>query len=424
MLYELHDFSRRAMRPMAAWAQASAQILRHTPLPGAPFVAAGWELVHRLTKEFPRPSFQIESVVLDGETIPLTEEVVAATPFCRLLRFTRLPSTASTQAKLDAQQKVLLCAPLSGHFATLLRDTVRSLAPDHDVYVTDWIDAKEIPVSAGRFGLDDYVEHLMAFLRELGRDGSDVSMVAVCQPAVPALAAVSLMASAGERTPKALVLMGGPIDCRRSPTEVNKLAMKRPLSWFETQLVHPVPPGHPGQGRRVYPGFLQLTAFVSMNPKRHAKAYRSYWFDRIAGEKESAAHHERFYDEYNAVLDMDADYYLETVRLVFQEYALARGTWSVRGRPVVPSDIRDTAILTVEGAEDDITGAGQTHAALDLTSGVPADKKRALTEPGCGHYGIFSGRRFRDSIYPQLRDFLRAHRGAAHALPASVDAHD
>ena len=423
MLYELHDLSRRAMRPMAAWAQASAQILRHTPVPGAPFAAAGWELLHRLTKEFPRPHFDLPAVELDGEVLPLSEDVVAATPFCRLVRFVRHPSTSAMEARLAKQQKVLLCAPLSGHFATLLRDTVRALAPDHDVYVTDWIDAKEIPVSAGRFDLSDYVEHLIAFLRELGRDGSDVSMIAVCQPTVPALAAVSLMASRGERTPSSLVLMGGPIDGRRSPTEVNALATKRPLSWFEDHVVHPVPRGYPGVGRRVYPGFLQLTAFVSMNPKRHAKAYRTYWLDRISGQKESAAHHERFYDEYNAVLDMDADYYLETVRLVFQEFALARGTWSVRGEQVVPADIRTTAVFTVEGAEDDITGRGQTHAALELVKNVPADRKRALTAEGCGHYGIFSGRRFRDAIYPELKAFLEEHRvrSVPHLLTATIE---
>ncbi|UJR85371.1 polyhydroxyalkanoate depolymerase [Sandaracinus amylolyticus] len=406
MLYVLHDLSRRALAPLATTARASAYLLRKSPFLGAPFAAAGWELLYRLTKDYPRPSFDIASVSLDGESILLREEVVVATPFCRLVRFARRASEA-TQAKLDAQPKVLLCAPLSGHHATLLRDMVRALAPEHDVYVTDWIDAKQIPLDAGRFGLDDYVDHLLAFMRHLGT--GTLNVIAVCQPAVPALAAVSLLASAGEPTPRTLVLMGGPIDGRRSPTDVNRLATEHPLSWFEDNLVHPVPPGYPGAGRRVYPGFLQLTAFVSMNPERHWKSYRSYWLDRISGERESAAAHERFYDEYNAVLDMDAEYYLETVRIVFQEFALARGVWSVRGKKVVPGEIRDTAILTVEGAEDDITGAGQTHAALELCTGVPAANKRALTAAGCGHYGIFSGRRFRESIFPELRELIARH---------------
>jgi poly(3-hydroxybutyrate) depolymerase len=405
MLYAFQDLSRRALKPVAAYAGLSARILRRAPLPGAPFAAAGWELVHRLTKSYPRPSFGIDAVEIEGERVSVAEEVSVATPFCRLVRFAR--TSPARQATLDAQPKVLLCAPLSGHHATLLRDTVRALAVDHDVFVTDWIDAKQIHRDAGRFGLDDYVDHLIAFMRHLGV--ADLSVVAVCQPAVPALAAVSLLASRGEPTPRALVLMGGPIDGRRSPTDVNRLATEHPISWFEDNLVFRVPLGHPGTGRRVYPGFLQLTAFVSMNPDRHVASYRSYWLDRISNERESAAAHERFYDEYNAVLDMDAEYYLDTVRVVFQEHALAKGTWRVRGEHVVPADIRGTAIFTVEGAKDDITGAGQTHAALDLCANVPADRKRAFTAPGCGHYGIFSGARFRDQIYPELRTFIAEH---------------
>ncbi len=421
MLYELHDLSRRALRPMAAYARASAFLLRKAPLPGAPFAAAGWELVHRLTKQYERPAFGISTVTVDGEDLALTEDTVLATPFCNLVRFARRSSSPEMQARLDAQPKVLLCAPLSGHHATLLRDTVRMLAPEHDVYVTDWVDAKQIHLAAGRFGLDDYVDHLLAFMRHLGT--AELNVVAVCQPAVPALAAVSLLASAGETTPRTLVLMAGPIDGRRSPTAVNRLAMERPLSWFRDNLVFAVPSRHPGAGRKVYPGFLQLSAFVSMNPDRHMKSYRSYWLDRISGERESAASHERFYDDYNAVLDMDADYYLETVQQVFQDFTLAKGTWSIRDQKVVPSDIRTTAIFTVEGAADDITGAGQTHAALELATGVPEDRKRAFTADGCGHYGVFAGSRFRESIYPELRDFIRAHqRGPLPALPPSAPA--
>ena len=417
MFYQLQDLSRRALTPVAAAARVSAKLLRKAPVPGAPFAAAGWELVHRLTKGYQQPAFDIPSVMLDAEELPLNEEVVVETAFCRLVRFARVTTSAETQARLDAQPKVLLCAPLSGHHATLLRDMVRSLAPEHDVYITRWIDAKEIPVKAGRFGLDEYIEHLMQFIRHLG--AADLHLMAVCQPAVPALAAVSLLASAGERTPRTLIMMGGPIDGRRSPTAVNKVATERPLSWFRDNLVYRVPLGHAGRGRRVYPGFLQLTAFVSMNPKRHLHSYRTYWLDRISGKQESAASHEKFYDEYNAVLDMDADYYLETVRVVFQEHAIAKGTMSVRAQKVVPSDIRDTAIMTVEGADDDITGAGQTHVALELCRGVPAERTRKLTAEGCGHYGIFSGSKFRESIFPELRAFIRQHHQASPAALAS-----
>ncbi len=417
MLYELHRLSRRALRPWATVSQLSAQVLRHTPVPGAGIAAAGWELVHRLTKEYPRPTFGIDDVTIDGRTVRIREEVVAGTPFCRLLRFAR--EGGPLQPTLDAQPKLLLCAPLSGHFATLLRDTVRALAPHHDVYVTDWIDAKEIPLSAGPFRLDDYVDHLIAFITELG--ARDLSVVAVCQPAAAALAAVSLLASRGAPTPRSLVLMGGPIDGRRSPTEVNRFAQRHPLRFFEDQLCHPVPPGHAGVGRRVYPGFLQLSAFVSMNPKSHMKAYGTYWLDRVRNRPEPSEKHERFYDEYNAVLDMDADYYLDTVRTVFQEHALPRGTWRVRGEQVRPSAITSTALLTVEGADDDITGAGQCHAALDLCAGLPEAMKRQLTAAGCGHYGIFSGSKFREVIAPALLAFVAAQH-SRQALPSGEEA--
>ncbi|WAS94549.1 polyhydroxyalkanoate depolymerase [Nannocystis punicea] len=405
MLYELHDLQRRWLRPIAGLSRMNADLLRMAPGGLGRPAAAGWELLRRITKDHPRPVFGIDSVVAHGQTVAIREEVVMVTPWCRLVRFARRSDDAAVSSALARDPRVLLCAPLSGHFATLLRDTVRSLAAEHDVYVTDWSDAREVPLADGFFGLDDYVLHLERFLRALGP--ARTHMIAVCQPAVPALAAVARMASAGQETPASLVLMGGPIDGRRSPTQVNRLATERPLVWFEKNLVHRVPAGFPGEGRRVYPGFLQLAAFVSMNPRRHFTAYRDYWLDRVRGRDDKAAAHERFYDEYNAVLDMDALYYLETVRLVFQEHALARGRWTVAGELVRPGDIRTTALLTVEGAEDDITGAGQTHAALDLCTGL-RDKQR-FTAEGVGHYGIFSGERWRRSVYPTVRDFVRAH---------------
>ena len=407
MLYPLHDLQRAWFRPVSEWAAAGAGALRASPLPGIAPLAAGWELLHRITRAFPKPAFGIHEATAHGRTVSVVEEVVEARPFCNLVRFVRRTEDSGLAATLAKDKKVLLCAPLSGHYATLLRDTVKSLAQDFDVYVTDWKDARDVPLSDGAFHLDTYVQYLQQFMRRLGPAGLHV--VAVCQPVVPALGAVSLLASAGESTPLSLVLMGGPVDGRVAPTEVNTLATSRPLSWFEQNLVHEVPRGHAGAGRRVYPGFLQLTAFVAMNPLRHARAYRDYFVDRVRGEDGAA--HERFYDEYNAVLDMDAPFYLETVDVVFQRFLLPRGEWDVAGQRVRPADILDTALLTVEGSEDDISAPGQTHAAHALCSGVSEARKAHHLAEGAGHYGIFSGHRFRESVYPQVRDFLKAQEG-------------
>jgi len=290
---------------------------------------------------------------------------------------------------------------------------VRALLQDHDVYVTDWSDAREVPLAAGSFGLASYVRTVQRCIRALGARA--LHLVAVCQPVAPALAAVALMAQAGEPTPRSLTLMGGPVDARRSPTAVNRLATGRPIEWFERHMIHVVPDRYPGRGRRVYPGFLQLGAFMAMNRRRHLGAHGRYWLDHLRGPGGAAgrAAHERFYDDYNAVLDMDAAYYLDTVRLVFQDFALARGTWLVDGERVRPGAITDSALLTIEGELDDISGPGQTEAAHALCSGVPAARRAHHTAPGCGHYGIFSGRRWREGVYPRLRAFIRAHAGEA-----------
>ena len=409
MLYPLHDFQRSLLRPVSIWAEAGAEVLRAWPLPGMAPWAAGWELLRRVTKDYPRPEFGIREVVAHGRPVSVVEEVVADLPFCRLVRFTRRTGDEVTAARLGRDFKLLLCAPLSGHFSTLLRETARALLADFDVYVTDWKDAREVPISGGAFHLDTYVAYLQGFVRQLG--AARLHVVAVCQPVVPALGAVSLLASAGEPTPRALVLMGGPVDGRESPTEVNRLAASQPLAWFERNLVHAVPAGHPGAGRRVYPGFLQLMAFVAMNPLRHAEAYRGYLVDRAKGEDGAA--HERFYDEYNAVLDLDAAYYLETVDAVFQRFLLARGGWDVAGARVRPGDIRDTALFTVEGAEDDISGPGQTRAAHRLCSGLPEGMKAHHRAEGVGHYGLFSGHKWRTAIHPRVRDFLKAREAGA-----------
>jgi poly(3-hydroxybutyrate) depolymerase len=307
---------------------------------------------------------------------------------------------------MEEDSPVLVVAPLSGHHATLLRETVTSLLADHTVYVTDWLDARLVPLDQGSFSLDDYVGYLRAFMAHVGPERLNV--LAVCQPAVPALAAVALDAAAGAPEPASLVLMGGPIDPRESPTQVNKFATARPLSWFETNLVQRVPGHYPGRGRRVYPGFLQHAAFVAMNPDRHMGSHLNFYKDVSRGQHAHAEAHRRFYDDYNAVLDLAAEYYLDCVRVVFQQHLLPRGLWEVGGERVQPQAIKRTALMTVEGEHDDISGLGQTRAAHGLCSGVAEDRKRHLTVVGAGHYGIFSGRRWREIVYPQVRDFFAA----------------
>ncbi|MNN08812.1 acyl-CoA synthetase [compost metagenome] len=328
-------------------------------------------------------------------------------PFCKLLRFKRYADDPETIKLLKDEPVVLVCAPLSGHHATLLRDTVRTLLQDHKVYVTDWIDARMVPVEDGAFHLSDYIYYIQDFIRHIGAE--NLHVVSVCQPTVPVLAAISLMASAGETTPRTMTMMGGPIDARKSPTAVNSLAINKSFEWFENNVIYTVPANYPGHGRRVYPGFLQHAGFVAMNPDRHLSSHYDYYLSLVEGDADDAEAHVRFYDEYNAVLDMSAEYYLDTIREVFQEFRLANGTWAIDGKPVRPQDIKSTALMTVEGELDDISGAGQTAAAHDLCSGIPKNRKQHVTAPRCGHYGIFSGRRWRENIYPDLRDFIRTY---------------
>ncbi|CAB3638061.1 polyhydroxyalkanoate depolymerase [Paraburkholderia rhynchosiae] len=399
MFYELHEWQNAVWAPLLPWLQTTAHLLkpgenaRHTT-PSNMF-AAGCELLVRLCKRYPKPQFGLTETAIDGEQVAVTETVALEKAFCRLLRFER--------AIQCAQPVVLIVAPLSGHHATLLRDTVRTMLPDFNVYITDWLDARQVPLAEGTFGLDDYVAYVREFIDFLG---PEVHVVSVCQSTVPVLGAVALMADQGQHTPRSMTLMGGPIDARRSPTAVNDLAVSKPLDWFTRTLIDTVPHPHAGAGRRVYPGFRQHTAFVAMNPDRHLEAHLNYYFDVSAGNAAAAATHRRFYDEYNAVLDMAADYYLETVRVVFQEYCLARGTWSVRGEQVRPHTIHSTALITIEGERDDICGPGQTHAAHDLCAAIDTSRKHRITVAGCGHYGIFSGTSWRKQIYPQLRDLI------------------
>lgn len=345
-----------------------------------------------------RPPFRINVTQVGGREMAVHEEIVHATPFATLLRF------AKEDAQLT-QPKVLLVAPMSGHFATLLRDTARTLLPDHDVYITDWRNARDVPLSAGPFGMDDYISHIIDFLGVLA---PDAHIVAVCQPCVAALAAVAIMAEDDHpATPRSMTLMAGPVDCRISPTRVNELATSRSLNWFERNLISAVPLRHPGARRRVYPGFLQLTAFMNMNLERHITSFRTLFEDIVKGDVDKARITRAFYEEYFAVADLPAEFYLETVRDVFQEYALARGTLKWRGRVVNPGAIRRTALLTIEGEKDDICALGQTLAAQDLCSSLRPYLRTHYVQPGAGHYGVFSGSRWKNSIYPMVRDVIQ-----------------
>jgi poly(3-hydroxybutyrate) depolymerase len=357
---------------------------------------AVWQTLALAELTHARPSWQIATVTSEGAERAVVEEVAATTPFATLRRFRK--------EGVGAQPKVLLAAPMSGHFATLLRDTVRTLLRDHDVYVTDWHNVRDVPLAAGRFGLDEYIDHMVAFIAALG-PGANV--VAVCQPCVAALAAAALMAEDDHPAqPASLTLMAGPIDCRIAPTAVNELATSRPIAWFERHLIDRVPWRLGGAGRRVYPGFVQLAAFMSMNQERHAEQFRRYFAHVAAGEDDAARAIRDFYEEYLAVSDLSADFYLETVRLVFQEYALARGALTLRGRKIDPLAIRRTALLTVEGERDDICSLGQTLAAHDLTRLRPYMRTHHV-QPNVGHYGVFAGRRWQQHIYPVVRNVIQ-----------------
>ena len=412
MLYHLHELQRSLMSPLVHFAEAGAKTWSDkstllSQVPGAPRIAAGFELLYRLGKDYEKPPFEIRSVTAHGHEVPIVEYTVLAKPFCNLIRFKRFTDDSATVDDLKDDPIVLVVAPLSGHHATLLRDTVRTLLQDHKVYITDWIDARMVPAEKGAFHLHDYVAYIQEFIRHIG--AKNLHVISVCQPTVPVLAAISLMASNGEPTPRSMTMMGGPIDTRRSPTQVNDLATTKPLSWFQNSVIHDVPANYPGHGRRVYPGFLQHTGFIAMNPGRHLSSHWDFYEDLLKGDLEDAQSHRKFYDEYNAVLDMPAEYYLDTITTVFQQHLLPRGLWDVNGQRVKPADITGTALFTIEGELDDISGLGQTEAAHALCAGIAAEHKRHLTVKGAGHYGIFSGRRWREVVYPDVRAFIRQH---------------
>ena len=406
MLYYAYELQRQLAQPVRFWANAVEQIYSspYNPLTDTWFgksMAAGSEIVARLAQNYAKPAFGLATTQIGNEQVAVNEEILVRKPFCQLLRFRR------DTARKDP--KVLLVAPMSGHYATLLRGTVEALLPEHDVHITDWTDAKAVPLSDGNFDLDDYIDYVIDFCRYLG---PDVHVIAVCQPSVPVMAAASLMAEAKDpRQPKSITLMGGPIDTRLSPTAPNDLAMRNSMMWFRQNVISTVPFNYPGALRRVYPGFLQLTSFISMNLDRHVNAHMRQFEHLIRGDDEGADGHRAFYDEYLAVMDLSADYYLQTIQVVFKEHQLPRGAWVSRGRKIDPSFI-ETALMTVEGELDDISGVGQTKAAHELTPNIPGARHVHWEQPRVGHYGIFNGRKWREQIMPRVRDFIRANDAA------------
>jgi poly(3-hydroxybutyrate) depolymerase len=403
MLYHLHEMQHHAFAPMRMLAEAMQSVYSHPWVPMAytrfgRAVAATAELVERTTRRYPKPPFNLHTTTVDGETVGVVEQVVKETPFCNLLHFKR-----GVEGRNDP--KILLLAPMSGHFATLLRGTVETMLHEHDVYITDWIDARQVPMAQGNFTLDDYIDLLVELIDFLG---PDTHVMAVCQPSVPMLCAVSLMAAQNHPSqPRSMIMMGGPIDTRINPTKVNDVATHKPHSWFERTVIHTVPITYAGHGRRVYPGFLQLHGFMSMNLERHVGEHVKLFQNMVKGDGDSAAQHREFYDEYLSVMDLPADYYLETIRKVFQEHHLPRGVMVSRGRKVDPGAIRHTALMTIEGEKDDITGVGQTKAAHDLCCNLAPEKHRYHLQPKVGHYGVFNGRRWREEVYPNVREFIR-----------------
>ena len=423
MLYQLHEFQTALLQPVSSWAQAASKALIDasnpaSQIPGSDRLAASYQLLYRLGKNYNKPEFGIRTVQAHGQEVAIQERMITSKPFCNLIRFKRFSDDIDVIKKLKDDPVVLVVAPLSGHHSTLLRDTVRTLLQDHKVYITDWIDARIVPADEDAFGLDDYVHYVQDFIRTIGAE--NLHVISVCQPTVPTLGAISLMASAGEKTPASMIMMGGPIDARKSPTAVNDLADKKSYNWFASHVIYKVPPNYPGAGRDVYPGFLQHSGFLAMNPQNHMQSHWDYFQNLVRGDEQDAESHIRFYDEYNAVIDMDAKYYLDTIKTVFQDFSLPNGTWSVSGDLVKPQDIKKTALLTVEGELDDISGSGQTRAAHALCLGIPKTDKDHYEVAGAGHYGIFSGRRWRNKVYPKIKSFIREHQAVQKKTKARL----
>lgn len=408
-LYVLHEMQAMSMAPIRVMANLAKHAFNNplSPLSYTEFgrhMAAAGELLERITMSYPKPDFGINSVKINGQACNVWLEHVTEKAFCNLLHFARDPEGV-TPGKNDS--KILVVAPMSGHHATLLRGTVEALIPHHDVYITDWIDARDVPLAAGEFSLNHYIDYLVDFIQKLG---PDLHTMAVCQPSVPLMAAVAYMSMHRDpAVPKTMTLMGGPVDTRKAPTEVNRLAKERDISWFEGNVITRVPFNYPGFMRRVYPGFLQLSGFMSMNLDRHIDAHIKLFQHLVEGDGESATAHRRFYNEYLSVADLPAEFYLQTVVEVFKKHSLPDGKLMHRGEAIDPGAITKTAILCVEGELDDISGVGQTKAALDITTRLRPEKKKYHLHPNVGHYGIFNGRRWREGIRPVISEWIRTH---------------
>jgi len=407
-MYWLYELGHAALNPARAVADATGLYFRNpiNPLSWSPLgkaVSAACELIERSTRRYDQPDWRITSTLVGGERVPVDISTVWERPFCTLLHFERL----LTRRPHRPQPKLLIVAPMSGHYSTLLRGTVEAFLPNHDVYVTEWVDARTVPVSDGRFDLDDYIDYVIEMLQVLG---GDTNVVAVCQPSVPVLAAVAAREANGDPcVPNSMILMGGPIDTRQNPTVVNRLAEQRGIDWFRRHVITRVPFPHAGFMRDVYPGFLQLSGFMTMNLDRHIDAHKDLFMHLVRGDGDSAKKHREFYDEYLAVMDLSAEYYLQTVDTVFVRHALPKGEMMHRDRRIDPGQIRRVALMTVEGEFDDISGVGQTAAAHRLCVNIPEDRKTHYLQTAVGHYGVFNGSRFRAEIAPRISDFILTH---------------
>ncbi len=416
MLYSAFEFGYAAVAPARLAAGFGAKFWRSplNPLADtwvARASAAALDVFENATRRYPKPAWEISETVVAGRQVPVTIEIAASKPFCDLLHFRRSERALAAARGPGADPAVLIVAPLSGHYATLLRGTVEAMLPDHDVYITDWMNARNVPVAAGRFDLNEYIDYLIEFLHGIG---PGAHAIAVCQPGPALLAAASLMAEDGDECrPSSITIMGSPIDARRSPTVPNLLAQQRSFDWFRNNMIYTTPAPYPGVMRRVYPGFVQLYSFLSMNHDRHLNAHYDYFNHLVEGDGDSAEKHRKFYDEYLSVLDLTEEFYLQTIREVFQDFSLAEGNFIHHGRRVKPEAITDIALMTVEGENDDISGIGQTQAAHDLCVNIPTEMKFDYIQPGVGHYGVFNGSRWRNEIQPRLAKFIREHDRAA-----------
>src|SRR5579885_1023119 len=416
-MYWFYEMGHAALNPSRAFADATRLFFKNpaNPLAHTSYgksVAAAMELFERSTRRYQKPDWHIHETVIGAEHVPVHINTVWQRPFCKLQHFER----AFARSPRRPQPKLLIVAPMSGHYATLLRGTVETFLPNHDVYITEWSDARMVPLGEGRFDLDDYIDYVISMLHVLG---GDCHVIAVCQPSVPVLAAIALMeADKDPYVPHSMTLMGGPIDTRINPNGVNRLAASRGINWFRRNVITKVPFPHPGVMRDVYPGFLQLHGFVSMNLDRHIEAHRNLFLNLVKGDGDSAQKHREFYDEYLAVMDLAAEFYLQTVDTVFIRHALPKGEMTHRGRKIDPSAIRRVALMTVEGENDDISSVGQTAPAHELCANIPDDCKVHYVQPGVGHYGVFNGSRFRAEIAPRIADFVLSHNGARRAAAA------